>query len=50
MLYPLIRSALVQFDPEKIQEQTIQALKKVSGTPFEALITQRFKGRSANFF
>ncbi|SEQ60748.1 dihydroorotate oxidase A [Rosenbergiella nectarea] len=45
MLYPLIRSALFQFDAEKIHEQTIHALKKVSGTPFEALITQRLANK-----
>ncbi|QGX91079.1 quinone-dependent dihydroorotate dehydrogenase [Tatumella sp. TA1] len=45
MLYPLIRSALFQFDAEKVHEQTIQALKKVSGTPLEALITQRLPSK-----
>ena len=45
MLYPLIRSALFQFDAEKVHEQTIQALKKVSGTPLEALITQRLPNK-----
>ncbi len=45
MLYPLIRSALFQFDAEKIHEHTIHALKKVSGTPFEALITQRLANK-----
>ena len=45
MLYPLIRSALFQFDAEKIHEHTIHALKKVSGTPFEALITQRLTNK-----
>ena len=45
MLYPLIRSALFQFDAEKIHEHTIHTLKKVSGTPFEALITQRLDNK-----
>ncbi len=40
MLYPLIRSALFQFDAEKVHEHTIETLNKLGGTPLEVLIKQ----------
>ncbi len=45
MLYPIIRPALFQFDPERIHELTISQLKLIRGTPLERLLHQRVPSR-----
>jgi len=41
MYYPFIRKALFQFDPERAHELTFQQLRRITGTPLEALVRQR---------
>ncbi|EHJ4091679.1 quinone-dependent dihydroorotate dehydrogenase [Escherichia fergusonii] len=41
MYYPFVRKALFQLDPERAHEFTFQQLRRITGTPFEALIRQR---------
>jgi len=41
MYYPFVRKALFQLDPERAHEFTFQQLRRVSGTPLEALVRQR---------
>ncbi|WP_025902829.1 quinone-dependent dihydroorotate dehydrogenase [Tatumella sp. UCD-D_suzukii] len=45
MLYPIIRPALFQLDPERAHELTISQLKLIRGTPFERLVHQRVPSR-----
>ncbi len=40
MLYPIVRPALFQLDPERAHELTFQQLRFISGTPLEGLIRQ----------
>ena len=48
MLYPIIRPALFQLDPERAHELTIRQLKLIRGTPFERLVHQRVPSRPVN--
>ncbi len=41
MYYPFVRKALFQLDPERAHEFTFQQLRRLSGTPFEALVRQK---------
>ncbi len=41
MYYPFVRKALFQLDPESAHELTFQQLRRVTGTPLEALVRQR---------
>lgn len=41
MYYPFVRKALFQLDPERAHELTFQQLRRVTGTPLEALIRQK---------
>jgi Dihydroorotate dehydrogenase len=41
MYYPFVRKALFQLDPERAHEFTFQSLRRVTGTPFEALVRQK---------
>ncbi|MFS2224941.1 quinone-dependent dihydroorotate dehydrogenase [Pantoea sp. B65] len=45
MYYPFVRKALFQLDPERAHELTFQQLRRLSGTPFEALIRQKLPSR-----
>ncbi len=38
MYYPFVRKALFQLDPERAHEFTFQQLRRITGTPFEALV------------
>ncbi|WP_075181174.1 quinone-dependent dihydroorotate dehydrogenase [Pantoea sp. 1.19] len=40
MLYPLVRKALFQLDPERAHELSFQQMKWISGTPLEACLRQ----------
>ncbi len=40
-MYPLIRSALFQFDPEAVHDVTIKSLKTMGGAPFSLLYKDR---------
>jgi len=40
MYYPFVRKALFQLNPERAHEFTFQQLRRLSGTPFEALVRQ----------
>jgi len=41
MYYPFVRKALFQLDPERAHELTFQQLRRITGTPFEALVRQK---------
>ncbi|MBK0350279.1 quinone-dependent dihydroorotate dehydrogenase [Leclercia adecarboxylata] len=41
MYYPFVRKALFQLDPERAHEFTFQQLRRITGTPLEALVRQR---------
>ncbi len=41
MYYPFVRKALFQLDPERAHELTFQQLRRVTGTPLEALVRQK---------
>ncbi|MDF7761141.1 quinone-dependent dihydroorotate dehydrogenase [Kosakonia cowanii] len=41
MYYPFVRKALFHFDPERAHELTFQQLRRITGTPLEALVRQR---------
>jgi len=41
MYYPLVRKALFQLDPERAHELTFQQLRRITGTPLEALVRQK---------
>ncbi|MBQ4797334.1 quinone-dependent dihydroorotate dehydrogenase, partial [Pectobacterium versatile] len=39
-MYPLIRKALFQLDPEQAHEFTLHQLRRITHTPFEWLVHQ----------
>ncbi|MDJ3698859.1 quinone-dependent dihydroorotate dehydrogenase, partial [Salmonella enterica] len=41
MYYPFVRKALFQLDPERAHEFTFQQLRRITGTPLEALVRQK---------
>ncbi|ALB62297.1 Dihydroorotate dehydrogenase [Cronobacter condimenti 1330] len=41
MYYPFVRKALFQLDPERAHEFTFQQMRRVTGTPLEALLRQK---------
>lgn len=41
MYYPSVRKALFQLDPERAHELTFQQLRRITGTPLEALVRQK---------
>ncbi|CCK06466.1 quinone-dependent dihydroorotate dehydrogenase [Cronobacter sakazakii] len=41
MYYPFVRKALFQLDPERAHELTFQQMRRVTGTPLEALLRQK---------
>ncbi|MEB8479875.1 quinone-dependent dihydroorotate dehydrogenase [Cronobacter malonaticus] len=41
MYYPFVRKALFQLDPERAHELTFQQMRRITGTPFEALLRQK---------
>lgn len=43
MYYPFVRKALFQLDPERAHEVTFQQLRRVTGTPLEMLVRQRYR-------
>ncbi|QKJ86632.1 quinone-dependent dihydroorotate dehydrogenase [Paramixta manurensis] len=45
MYYPFVRKALFQLDAERAHELTLQQLRRITGTPLEALIRQRLPSR-----
>ncbi|QHM70506.1 quinone-dependent dihydroorotate dehydrogenase [Mixta intestinalis] len=45
MFYPFARKALFHLDAEHAHELTLQQLRRISGTPLEALIRQRLPAR-----
>ncbi len=40
MYYPFVRKALFQLDPERAHEFTFQQMRRITGTPLEALMRQ----------
>ncbi|MGP4123924.1 MAG: quinone-dependent dihydroorotate dehydrogenase [Sodalis sp. (in: enterobacteria)] len=48
MLYPLIKQALFQLDPEQARELTFRQLKRITGTPLERLIRQSVATKTVN--
>ncbi|HFL4632539.1 TPA: quinone-dependent dihydroorotate dehydrogenase [Escherichia coli] len=48
MYYPFIRKALFQLDPERAHEFTFQQLRRITGTPFEALVRQKVPAKPVN--
>ncbi|KOC95389.1 quinone-dependent dihydroorotate dehydrogenase, partial [Winslowiella iniecta] len=45
MYYPIVRKALFQLDPERAHELTFQQLRRLSGTPFNAIIRQKLPNK-----
>ncbi|NUW62263.1 quinone-dependent dihydroorotate dehydrogenase [Cronobacter sakazakii] len=41
MYYPFVRKALFQLDPERAHELTFKQMRRVTGTPLEALLRQK---------
>ncbi|EPW7977291.1 quinone-dependent dihydroorotate dehydrogenase [Cronobacter turicensis] len=41
MYYPFVRKALFQLDPERAHEFTFQQMRRIIGTPLEALLRQK---------
>ncbi|EOV9672036.1 quinone-dependent dihydroorotate dehydrogenase [Cronobacter turicensis] len=41
MYYPIVRKALFQLDPERAHEFTFQQMRRITGTPLEALLRQK---------
>ncbi|EPP6259462.1 quinone-dependent dihydroorotate dehydrogenase [Cronobacter sakazakii] len=41
MYYPFVRKALFQLDPERAHEFTFQQMRRITGTPLEALLRQK---------
>ncbi|WP_105623528.1 quinone-dependent dihydroorotate dehydrogenase [Cronobacter malonaticus] len=41
MYYPFVRKALFQLDPERAHELTFQQMRRITGTPLEALLHQK---------
>jgi len=48
MLYPIVRKALFQLDPERAHEFTFRQLQRISNTPFEFLIKQSVPVKPVN--
>lgn len=48
MYYPFVRKALFQLDPECAHEFTFQQLRRITGTPFEALVRQKVPAKPVN--
>ncbi|MEC4292124.1 quinone-dependent dihydroorotate dehydrogenase [Escherichia coli] len=48
MYYPFVRKALFQLDPERAHELTFQQLRRITGTPFEALVRQKVPAKPVN--
>ncbi|QMJ69522.1 quinone-dependent dihydroorotate dehydrogenase [Escherichia fergusonii] len=48
MYYPFVRKALFQLDPERAHEFTFQQLRRITGTPFEALVRQKVPVKSVS--
>ncbi|OIV47949.1 dihydroorotate dehydrogenase (quinone) [Sodalis sp. TME1] len=48
MLYPLIKQALFQLDPERAHELTFRQLKRITGTPLEWLVRQSVPTKTVN--
>ncbi|NZA58532.1 quinone-dependent dihydroorotate dehydrogenase [Escherichia coli] len=48
MYYPFVRKALFQLDPERAHEFTFQQLRRITGTPFEALVRQKVPANPVN--
>ncbi|MBS9333196.1 quinone-dependent dihydroorotate dehydrogenase [Escherichia coli] len=48
MYYPFVRKALFQLDPERAHEFTFQQLRRITGTPFEALVRQKVPSKPVN--
>ncbi|EFO3846081.1 quinone-dependent dihydroorotate dehydrogenase [Escherichia coli] len=48
MYYPFVRKALFQLDPERAHEFTFQQLRRITGTPFEALVRQKVTAKPVN--
>ncbi len=48
MYYPFVRKALFQLDPERAHEFTFQQLRRITGTPFEALVRQKVPAKPVN--
>ena len=48
MYYPFVRKALFQLDPERAHEVTFQQLRRITGTPFEALVRQKVPAKPVN--
>ena len=42
MYYPFVRKALFQLDPERAHELTFQQLRRITGTPLEALVARKY--------
>ena len=47
MYYPFVRKALFQLDPERAHELTFQQLRRITGTPLEALVRQKVPAKPA---
>ncbi|HBA9085494.1 quinone-dependent dihydroorotate dehydrogenase [Escherichia coli] len=48
MYYPFVRKALFQLEPERAHEFTFQQLRRITGTPFEALVRQKVPAKPVN--
>ena len=48
MYYPFVRKSLFQLDPERAHEFTFQQLRRITGTPFEALVRQKVPAKPVN--
>ncbi|HBK2368582.1 TPA: quinone-dependent dihydroorotate dehydrogenase [Escherichia coli] len=48
MYYPFVRKALFQLDPERAHEFTFQQLRRITGTPLEALVRQKVPAKPVN--
>ncbi|MTH46774.1 quinone-dependent dihydroorotate dehydrogenase [Intestinirhabdus alba] len=45
MYYPFVRKALFQLNPERAHELTFQQLRRIAGTPLEAVIRQKVSAK-----
>ncbi|TKI07511.1 quinone-dependent dihydroorotate dehydrogenase [Martelella alba] len=48
MLYPLVKQALFQLDPERAHEFTFRQLRRITGTPLLPLIRQSLPAKTVN--
>jgi len=48
MYYPLVRYALFQLHPERAHQFPFQQLRRITGTPFEALVRQKVPAKPVN--